>query len=92
MYDAVENYCRAGAEEEFRGNPRAEVDRIKELVQRYVAEHDKVNLDMIYSDPSEPPDLSMYEAVAELLDEGAIEGPPVDSGRKHSLMFYRRAT
>lgn len=74
----------------YRGCPREEVESVRALIMRFIDNDGVVNLDTVYSDPSEPGDQPMYEAVQELLDEGVIVGPHVETpGLDHTTMVYR---
>jgi predicted aldo/keto reductase-like oxidoreductase len=68
---------------------RKDVEDAKALIMRYIDNDGVTNIDTVYSDPSSPGDLDLYQAVQELLDEGLIEGPALASCRTHEEMEYR---
>lgn len=70
---------------------RADIDAAKALIMRYIDNDGEANFDTVYSDPTEPADLDLYQAVIELLDAGTIVGPRPGEGLLHSKMVYRAA-
>jgi len=56
---------------------RSEIDTVKQLLETKYFLRASFDVDEVYSDPTNPGDISIYLAVAELLEEGKIRGPQV---------------
>jgi hypothetical protein len=65
-----------------------EAEVIKELIRGEFYAKRKFSADDVYSHPSDPPDLSMYAALGDLVDLGELRYLGPEYPTKHTEMLY----
>lgn len=68
----------------------ARIADAKALILSFLDRDGTVCVHDVYAHPSDPLDGDLYDAVTELLAEGKVKGPAIESCRSHHDMVYTK--